>query len=538
MRLLLAAALCATALAACSKGGSAPSGPADELRFAAYAEPHSLNPLLASNTSDNFLASLAFDELVTLDDRQREVPDLAVDVPTTQNGGISKDGMTVTYKLRRNVKWQDGAPFTSADVKFSWQAVMNPRNNVSERRGYDQVASVDTPDPYTVVFHLKNPFAPFVGTVFAESDDPYRIVPKHRLDKYPDLNQIPFNSLPVGTGPFKVTRWLRGDRIEYVANPDYFRGRPKIGRLVVEVITDMNTQAAEMQSHQIDVINDLTASKYRDLRNAAGVRILLAKSPAYNSLALNLAHPPLDDLRVRQAIAYAIDKRRLIDDLEYGTATPAKADLSDFYWAFDPSVPSIPYDPAKAKQLLDAAGWRVGPSGIRSKNGVPLSLQLVYGQGSETARALGLTMQSDLRAVGIDTPIKTYLYSVYYATSADGGILNGGKFDLAVYSWISGGDPDNSSQWMCSQVPPSGNNISRYCTQPVDAAERVALTNADRSARKSAYSTIEHRLAADVPAVFLFYSPRRYAVSDRVGGFSPNGVSEGWNAADWTLGGR
>ena len=181
---LLAAALL---LASCSKGGaggaSGAGAPANggTLRVALWAEPTSLNPLLATNTAENFVASLAFDLLVTIDDKGNEVPDLAAVVPTPQNGGISKDGRTITYHLRRNVKWQDGAPFTSADVKFSWQAVMNPNNNVVERRGYDQVKSVDTPDPYTVVFHLKAPFAPFVDTVFGESDDPFRVVPKHIL---------------------------------------------------------------------------------------------------------------------------------------------------------------------------------------------------------------------------------------------------------------------------------------------------------------------------------------------------------------------
>src|SRR5947209_16640581 len=167
------------------------------------------------------LASLAFDELVTLDDKQHEVPDLAAEVPTLQNGGIAKDGKTVTYHLRSNVKWQDGAPFSSADVKFTWQLVMNPRNNVESRRGYDAVATVDTPDVNTVVFHLKHPFAPFVDTVFGESDTAYRILPKHLLATYPDINQIPFNSQPVGTGPFRVVKWIRGDRIEDVANANY-----------------------------------------------------------------------------------------------------------------------------------------------------------------------------------------------------------------------------------------------------------------------------------------------------------------------------
>ncbi|HKU66219.1 MAG TPA: ABC transporter substrate-binding protein, partial [Candidatus Baltobacteraceae bacterium] len=217
-RVVLLAAAVLMLFSGCSKTAQRGGTSGGVLRIGLYAEPTSLNPLLATNTAENLLAGLAFDLLVTIDERGNEVPDLAAQVPTLANGGISKDGLTITYHLRRNVKWQDGAPFTSADVKFSWQAVMNPGNNVVERRGYDQVRSVDTPDAYTVVFHLKSPFAPFVDTVFGESDDPFRIVPKHLLAREPNINRVPFNRLPIGTGPFKVTRWIHGDRVEYAAN--------------------------------------------------------------------------------------------------------------------------------------------------------------------------------------------------------------------------------------------------------------------------------------------------------------------------------
>jgi len=533
---LAAAAAIAVLVSGCSRGGGNAGGTAsDTLRILVYAEPHSLNPLLAGNTADNMLASITFDELVTLDDKQHQVPDLAAEVPTLENGGISKDGKTITYHLRNGVKWQDGAPFSSADVKFTWQVIMNPRNNVESRRGYDQVASVDTPDAATIVFQLKGPFAPFIDTVFGESDTPYRILPKHMLDKYPNINQIPFNSLPVGTGPFRPVKWIRGDRIEYVANPNYFRGKPKLAKVDAQIVPDMNTQAAMLRSHQGDVITDLTASKYRDLREVSGIKIYLASAPSYNSLMLNMAHPPLDDLAVRKAIFEAIDRATMVRNLEYGSAVVAKADLSPFYWAYDPSVKTYPYDPKDAAATLDGAGWKLGTNGIRQKNGTPLSLQLTYGQGSETARALGTQIQADLRAVGIDTPIKTYQYTQLLAIQQEGGIYTGGKYDLGVYSWIAGADPDNSSQFMCDQIPPNGNNSMRYCNKQMDAAQKIATSTFDRSLRKKQYSIIEQRIATDVPLVVLFYNKRRYAMSSNVQNFTPNGISEGWNAQDWSV---
>ncbi len=525
-------------VSACSKGGGTPpTGTSGLLRVGLYAEPTSLNPLLPTNTAENFLASLAFDLLVTIDDKGNEVPDLAAAVPTLQNGGISKNGLTITYHLRRNVKWQDGAPFTSADVKFTWQAVMNPGNNVVERRGYDQVKSIDTPDPYTVIFHLKVPFAPFVDTVFGESDDPFRVVPKHILAKYPNINQVPFNQLPIGTGPFKVLRWIHGDRIEYAANPYYFRGRPKLRGITVYIVPDGNTQESEMRAHDLDLVPAIGTSNLNNLRvrPTSGVTTLLAKGPPYAAVILNLTHPPLDDVRVRRALAYSIDEKRVISTLLFGTAVPATADLSDFYWAYDPNVATYPYDPKKAAALLDAAGWAMAPDRIRRKNGQRLSFQLVYGQGNATARQLGVQIQSDLRAAGVDVQVKTYTYTMLYATKAVGGILNNGKYDLGEYVWVSGADPDDSSQWMCSMGPPAGNNVTHYCNARMDAVQRDALTNFDRTRRKADYATSQTLLATEVPAIFQYYQRERYALNTNLHGFAPNGISEGWNAYEWSL---
>lgn len=536
--MLLAALLLA---AGCTKQttttntGSAPSG-GGVLRVGNWAEPTSLNPLLVTSQAETFLSSLAFDQLVTIDDKQRDIPDLAAQVPTEQNGGISKDGLTITYKLRRNVKWQDGVPFTSADVKFSWQAVMNPNNNVVERNGYDVVSSVDTPDPYTVVFHLKHKFAPFVDTVFGESDEPFGIVPKHLLDKYPDINRVPFNQQPVGTGPFKVAEWVHGDHITYVANPGYFRGAPKLKRIIVKTIPDANTTEAELRSHDIDFANDIATANLAHLRGTPGIVTLVPKGPAYFSIDLNTKRPPLDDLRVRRALAYGIDEKRIVDTLTYGTATLARAaDLSPFYWAYDPNVMHYPYDPQKADQLLDQAGWKRGAAGTRVKNGQQLALQLAYGQGNTTARQMGVQIQSDLRQIGVDVQIKTYNYTVFYATKALGGILNSGKFDMAEYAWISGADPNDATQWMCDQVPPAGNNISQYCNPQFDAAERTALSHYDRATRQKAYDTTQSLLASDVPGIFQYYQGIRYAYSSAFKNFRPNGISEGWNAFEWNI---
>ena len=494
-----------------------------------------MNAIYITNTSENLLASLAFDELVTNDPAGNDVPDLAAVVPTLANGGISRDGRTIAYHLRHGVTWQDGAPFTSADVKFSWQAVMNPRNNVVERRGYDEVSSVDTPDAYTAVFHLKEPFAPFVNTVFGESDDPFRVIPQHLLAKYPDLNQVPFNTQPVGTGPFRVVRFIQGEEIDYAANDAYFRGKPSIARIVVHFVTDHNTRETDLRSGVSDMANDVAPSIIRDVRNTATLRPVMVEAPQFLALEMNETHPPLDDLRVRRAIASAIDKAAIVRNDTYGTADPATADLSRYYWAYDPNLPQQPYSQARSAQLLDAAGWKMGPGGIRTKGGKPLSFVLEFERGQPTFRTVGVQIQSELHAVGIDLQIAQFDPTMLYATEAAGGILTGGRFDLVLYPWIAGADPDDSQQWTCAYVPPNGNNVTRFCSKAMDSAERQALTHFDRSTRKAAYARTQTLLAQNVPATFLYYLKRLYVINPRFKNFSPNGVSEGWNAYRWSL---
>jgi peptide/nickel transport system substrate-binding protein len=482
------------------------------------------------------LARLTSDLLVSVDSSgKRQIPVLASVVPTQANGGISKDGLTVTYRLRRDVRWQDGVAFTSADVKFSYEAIMNPANNVSSRSGFTVISRVDTPDRFTVVFHLKRRYAPFVNTVFGESDNPYTVVPAHLLARLPDLNHAAFNQLPVGTGPFKVVRWVRGDRIEYAANDAYFLGKPKLRRIVVRIVPDENTAISLLRTHDVDWMFEATPHVFRELRTIPDIRIVLVAQNAYEGLAINTARPLLRDVRVRRAIAYALDKQRFLDDFTAGSATLATEDLPAFLWAYDPDVPRYPHDPGKARALLAEAGWLPGPDGIRRRGGERLSLSLSYNTGNATRQALAIATQAALRAIGIDAAIKTYPPALLFGPYGMGGILARGNFDLDLSGWIAGIDPNNADQFSCPALPPDGSNITRFCSPALDAAQQAALSNYDQASRKRAYSTIQRMLAADVPEIFFWYPRQIQPVSPDFKGFSPNPVNEAWNAYQWEM---
>jgi peptide/nickel transport system substrate-binding protein len=506
------------------------------LRVSIHESPNTLDPLLAADTTEAMLTRLSSDLLVSVDPTgTRQIPMLAAQVPTAQNGGISQDGLTITYHLRRNVRWQDGAPFTSADVKFSYEALMNPANNVSSRSGFTIISRVDTPDRYTIVFHLKRRYAPFVNTVFGESDNPYTIVPAHLLAKLPDINHAAFNELPVGTGPFKVVRWVRGDRIEYEANDEYFLGKPKLRRIIVKIVPDENTEISLLRTHDTDWMFEASPHVYAQLKTVRNINLVLVRQNAYEGLAINTARSPLTDVNLRRAIAYAVDKQRLVEDFTAGSASPATEDLPSFMWAYDPGVRVYPYDPAAARALLTKDGWIPGSDGIRRRRGERLTLSLSYNTGNATRQALAIAVQAALRAVGIEATIKTYPASLLFAPYGMGGILARGNFDLNLAGWIAGIDPNDADQFSCPALPPEGSNITRFCSPALDAAQQAALSNYDQAARKRAYAKIQRMLAEDVPQIFFWYPRQIQAVNPDFKGFSPNPVNEAWNAYQWEI---
>ena len=535
----LALSACATNVPGTASGGAATDG-RGVLRVATQRSPNTLNPLLSANTTEGFINRLSFDTLLSVDGSGKHiVPILATVVPTLQNGGISRDGLTITYHLHRGVKWQDGVPFSSKDVKFSWQAMMNNANNVNERVGYEDVKSVETPDALTVVFHLKHPFAPFINTVFAESDSPVAIVPEHLLAQYPNLNQIPFNQMPIGTGPFKVVRWVRGDHIELVANDDYFRGKPKLSRIVVREIPDENTSVNALRAHDVDWIFELSEQYYRQVKGIPNVVVILQDKPQTLQLLVNTSHPPLNDLRVRRAISYAIDKQSLVDKNTSGTAQVAWADQPPFEWAYTSDLMKYPTNVAKARALLEAAGYAPGPDGMMRKDGQPLVLSLSYNVENKTRQQVTVQVQSMLHAAGIDAEVKTYPANLLFATYGQGGVLSTGKFDLNISGWVAGQDPDDHSEFECSEIPrpqhPDGVDYSRYCNAEMDRAQAQALASYDDVARKPAYVKIQQLLARDLPIIYIWFPRQLQPIVPNFKGFDPNPVNESWNAYQWSI---
>ncbi len=505
----------------------------DTLQVGSAIEPNSLNPMISTESVENMIGSLIFDKLVDVDGGGKVIPRLASVVPSLQNGGISRDGLTITYHLRHGVRWQDGAPFTSRDVAFSFGQVMNSRNNVSARVGYEDVASVQTPDPYTVMFHLKRPYAPIITTLFACNVSPQYVLPEHLLRNKADFNNVPFNSAPVGTGPYRLVKWARGDRIELAANPSYFLGRPHIQRIIVHIIPQENTAINQLRTHELDWFYNGSEASYNQLKRISAVKAFSTLENSYRGMMMNTESPIMRDVRVRRAIAYAIDKNGIVTKVTYGAAHAATEDIPSFLWAYDPHVQTYSQNVRTARALLAQAGWKPGPDGVVVKDGQPMDLRFVLRQGAVADTAMSVIIQSQLREVGIATTIKTFPGSTLFLNGTN-GILAGGHYDIELSGFASGFDPDNAAEFTCAARPPNGYNWTRYCNSEMDAAQAQALQTYDLQARKRAYSRIEGLLARDVPQIFMYWAPEIDAVNPALKNFQPSPYQPDWNAYQWS----
>lgn len=529
-------------LAGCAKvGAGAGSSPGEHswtqphvLRIADVAEPDTLNTVVGNEQVDVDLAMFWGGFLFNYNDRGEFVPELATEYPTTANGGISPDGRTITYHLRRGVKWQDGAPFTADDVLFTYRAIMNPLNNTPSRTGYDTVDRIAKRDDFTVVVHLKHVWAPFTASFLTLSGTAYAVLPAHLLAKYPDINRLPYNSKPVGTGPFIVEKWDRGSEIRMRANPGYWRGAPKLRAVIYKPIPDSNTILTQLRTHEVDMDYNAAVAQVDELRKIDGIVVDPVPFVAYAQFVFNLKNPVLADQRVREALVLALDRRAIVDKVTHGVHILGEGDQPPFMWSANPNIVATPYAPAKARLLFDQAGWSVDGDGIRVKDGKRLALTLAISNGSATQNATAVLAQRFWKDAGVEVTVKGYASSVFFATAGAGGILQTGKFDIGTLAWYNGVDPDNSTLFMCDQAPPAGQNTASYCNPALDRLERTALSTNDRAARAQAYRAIGAILAHDKPFVNLYFVRRLNVYSSDLKNYKPaHAATPFWNP--WEL---
>lgn len=534
MRRAFAAALALAVLAGCTKVGTSGGEGARQnaftqphvLRFVETQDIQNLNPHLLAATSLGLISRLTMAWLVRYGANNRPMPELLTVVPTQANGGISKDGKTITWHLRTDAKWSDGVPFTADDMVFSTNVVLNPKNNEIARDGWNLITKIDEPDKYTVVYHLKEPYATYLPTFFGTGGANPCLLPRHILEKYATINDVPYNSLPVGIGPFKYESWKRGESVTMVANPLYFRGPPKLQKIIWKIIPDRNTLITQLNTGEADMWPPPGAAAYIERTRALkGYTIGLQPSTYWAHLDFNMSRPVVSDVRVREALRYATDRKLMIEKVSHNVGTLLETIFPPPNPAHIDSIPLVPFDLAKARALLDQAGWVPGEDGIRAKNGRKLILEMAIPSGTPDTDTRVEIVRQTWRQVGADLNVKHYPPSLLFGNFANGGIVYNGKFDVTLFSWGGNAIGDYYNLYGCQSIPPAGQNVPRYCNRAVDTSMKKFKLLYGEKERQPYATFTQQQIAKDVPIIVLYALKDITVYNTDLKGWAPNTIT-------------
>ena len=442
------------------------------------AGPNNLDPRVATDDYSDKTAQLIFNNLMDLDEHMRVVPGLAERLDQASP-------IKYIATLRKGVRFHDGHELTSADVVHTFRSFLDPEFVSSRKGGYRELASVDALDRYTVVFTLKEPFASF----------PINLV----MPIIPATADSKFGEKPTGTGPYRFLRYFVDDRVEFEAFADYFAGRPANDGVTLRIVPDDVMRGLELRKGTTDlVVNDLAPDIVNQLRRQKTLQVVEAPGVDYQYLGLNLRDPILRDVRVRQALAYAIDRNSIVEHLRRGLAVPAVGMLPRLSWAMAPDLESFNHEPTRAKALLDEAGYP-DPDGPGPFPRFRLTLKI---SSTEFNRLQASVIQENLQMVGIALDVRTYEFATLYTD------VLGGNFQLYSLQWTGGSlaDPDILRRvFHSSQIPPVGFNRGHFSNVQVDRFLDEATASTDEGSRAKHYADAQREIAREVPYISLWH---------------------------------
>ena len=510
-------------------------------------EPAGLNRYLADAAIVYQVSDASVIGLTTPNEKGEYTPRLAAELPA-----LSDDNKTVTWKLRPNLKWSDGEPLTSDDIKFTWEAVSNPKSGAfNATAGFDLIESIDTPDDLTAVVHYSEPFVGYLGQFSAA------VLPRHATGKPEEMSTWAWNMKPVVAGPFVVTDWRSGESIAMERNPNYYEeGKPYLDKLVFRIVPEPASQTALMKQGeaQVHLWPGEDKADYDSVMAGTAEQVLVPgiwnmaidfnlSKPGDKDPSASEPHPILGDIRVRQAISHAIDYDTLIKDVLNGQVQSSTSPFAYGWYKCD--LPRMyNYDPEKAKQLLTEAGWVEGSDGIRvakgakyAEDGTRLSLEL---QGYTNFDPLDRTEQfivENLKAVGVEAKIQNYDFSIIFGSFADGSPRMTGDYDMLIYDRGYYLEPqgDVQSAYLSTNIPsaenPDGGNYFRWQNPKADEAIQKAGSTFDQATRREAYCELGKLIQEDAVQDYIYLFQDGYGFNSKLEGY----IVSTWGSMTWDV---
>jgi peptide/nickel transport system substrate-binding protein len=512
-------------------GATAPaaSRPTDRLVVGYDREPDTLNRFSTHILED--IETCVVEGLVTTDEKMNIVPLLAASVPTLENGGVvlRKDGgMDVTWTLRPNITWHDGTPHTSADVKFTVEAINSPAYNPESTDGFDRITSVDTPDPLTAVLHYDQVYAPY-QLQFMRGTLPQHVLEGRDIDTANDYNRA-----PLGTGPYRVAEWKTGEFIRLEAVPNYWQGgQPHVKTLLFKFIPNTNTRINQLKSGEVDMVVMFPWDKHREVAAIPGVRVQRTDGNGYEHVTMNQrAFPAFADVRVRQALTHAVDRALITTTILEGLAPITHGPVQPVSWAHNPQIRHYAFDPARARALLDEAGWKdANGDGVREKDGQRFAFTLITQAGFAVRENVAQVLQRQFKDVGVEAAVQLH----------DGTSISKlwfeGKFHAMLHWWQLPADPELTLFFAKDRMPPRGRNINYVSDDALTALVYAADRSVSQAERKKVLGEAQARIAELAIEIPLYGVSKLDAVPARLKGFTGNPTNTGpfWNVHTWTI---
>jgi peptide/nickel transport system substrate-binding protein len=496
-----------------------------------FEEPGNLNPILGPDMTFSLIVDTSlYRNLFMVNPQNQLVPQMATEVPTVQNGGISADGLTYTFHLNPNAKWSNGDPFTSKDVQVTYNLITNSQVNAVSKLGWQDVQTFTIVNDHEFKVTLKKPDPAFIDDALSGSLP--GILPASVFGSMnpKDVNTATFNHNPTVTnGPYKFVNWVPGASITVTANPYWMGPKPKTTTIQYKVIPDQNTLLTNVKAHAVNVWYFDPITELSQIQAVQGADVHLTPMPAFEMAVVNMRNPILQDVRVRQALELAIDRQAIVQQIYKGKATLLAADQGSMSWSSDPNLQPYPYDLAKAKQLMAAAGWKLGSDGYLQKNGQDFTLTYSTTAGNSVRAATERLIQYWFKQLGVKLIIKNYPANEYFGT-----VLPSGKgWDLGEFEFQDSTNPVSATEQLFTST--GAQNFGGFKNSTVDQLIKKVDVTTSQTQRQQMMQQVESIMHDQLPALW-YYAPDEVDTTVNLSGYTPNPWSvDTWNVYDWQL---